>query len=344
MVGYFLTLLVFLLFFGNLLLRSKRDDSVSFFSKDFTTVLKGLACLVVIYVHVPEAYQNPVQRMILSFGYVGVTIFFLISAYGMQLSVEKSKTYLKTFWRNRLVSLLIPTLLVNILDIALRMGILHRDFSVNVLIYICGYVKVLLAYCLWFFIVELLRRKIKKDILCDVLLIAGVFGSSLFDYFTNIGVANSSVANWPFERMGLVWGLLLYRFRKPVANFFANKQLKKTIILLIVSLVMGVAYLKFKHIVFWGEYLLKISLGFAIIAFTLCSSYGFALKGKVCMFIGGISFEIYLIHEITMRVLANTIKGSDSGVFIILTVAITIALATIINKIGKPLVKLGRSK
>lgn len=86
----------------------------TFMNKDFTMVLKGACCIIVILVHVPLLYSNKLQDGIGSFGYVCVTLFFLVSAYGMNYSITKKQDYLKHFWRNRLAALLIPQLILNV--------------------------------------------------------------------------------------------------------------------------------------------------------------------------------------------------------------------------------------
>lgn len=68
------TMLAPIFFWSNLLLHSKLEKG-NFFSKDYTTVLKGLCCLVVIYVHVKPPYCNALQDAIGSFAYVCVTCF-----------------------------------------------------------------------------------------------------------------------------------------------------------------------------------------------------------------------------------------------------------------------------
>ena len=85
----------------------RRNDAEDLFSKDYTTVLKGICCIIVVMVHVKDGFQNPLQDAIGSFGFVCVTLFFMVSAYGMQLSVEHKADYLRHFWRNRLLSLLV---------------------------------------------------------------------------------------------------------------------------------------------------------------------------------------------------------------------------------------------
>ena len=72
--------------------KSKRiEDGSFFFSINYTTTLKGICAIVIILVHTPQKFQNPLQDAIGSFAYVAVTLFFLISAYGMQLSVERKE-------------------------------------------------------------------------------------------------------------------------------------------------------------------------------------------------------------------------------------------------------------
>lgn len=55
----------------------------SFMSIEDTTFLRGFWCIIVVLVHVPEAYQNGIQDMLGSFAYIGVTFFFMTSAYGL---------------------------------------------------------------------------------------------------------------------------------------------------------------------------------------------------------------------------------------------------------------------
>jgi len=59
--------------------RRNCENEKSFFTKEYTTALKGLAAIVVIFVHVPADYSNVLQDAIGSFGYVAVTFFFLVS-------------------------------------------------------------------------------------------------------------------------------------------------------------------------------------------------------------------------------------------------------------------------
>ena len=69
-------------------------DNPQFMNKSSSDTLKGLCAMVVVMVHFPEAYQNTLQDAIGSFAYIAVTLFFMVSSYGMMLSAERKKSYL----------------------------------------------------------------------------------------------------------------------------------------------------------------------------------------------------------------------------------------------------------
>lgn len=109
-------------------------------------------------------------------------------------------------------------------------------------------------------------------------------------------------------------------------------------------MVLGVAYLKYKGVFFWGEYLLKIVLGVTIITFLFILSSKRTFGNKACFFLGGISYEVYLSHGLVMRVLDNVAPNLSSGAFILTTVILTVVYSTIIHSIDKPIVRMIRAK
>ena len=92
-ISYLFTVFVPLIGGGNSLIHSNLLKG-QFFSKDYTDVLKGLCCLIIIYVHIKPERGNTLQDAIGSFAYVAVTFFFLVSAYGMLAGVERKQNYL----------------------------------------------------------------------------------------------------------------------------------------------------------------------------------------------------------------------------------------------------------
>ena len=261
------------------------------------------------------------QDAIGSFAYVCVTLFFLISAYGMMLSVERKKDYFHHFWRNRLIALLIPVFLINIISFCL--GIVNKDaYNLSLLYNLNGYVAVLLQWCIWFYIVIWCRNRWfpQKKILADWILIGGVLVSSLYLYFF-VEAKFSAQSGWGFERMGLAWGVLLYRYFDKIVAWMDCHRAIKVVILTTIGGILGVAYLKYKPVYFWGAYLLKVILGVALITLLFLATSNRRFGDRLSNWLGKVSYEVYLSHGMVMGALALWLpKNVDSGVFIFTTI------------------------
>lgn len=140
--------------------------------------------------------------------------------------------------------------------------------------------------------------------------------------------------SWEVERLGFVYGILLAANYKRVNEWIHKKWLVKSITLMVVSGVVGISYLKFKPIEFYGDYLLKIVLGIVLTAFVIEITSGFKVGNRVNRLLGSVSYEVYLLHEIVFSVIILLIPGLNSGVFIIGSIAITVILGVGLKKIS----------
>lgn len=87
-------------------------DTSHFFNLTNTTAMRGFWCIIVILVHIPAVYQNRIQDLMGSFAYIGVTFFFMTSAYGLKVGAKKNPDSTKVFWRRRLPKLLMACALI----------------------------------------------------------------------------------------------------------------------------------------------------------------------------------------------------------------------------------------
>lgn len=339
MLNYVLTLIVPLIaIILGTINGKKKEDAQDLFSKDYTSVLKGICCIIVVMVHIRDGYMNPLQEAIGSFGYICVTLFFMISGYGMQLSFEKKTDYLHHFWRNRLLALLVPCFLINVFSFVL-FGALDGAFAFRSLWYINDYVLVLLQYCVWFYLVMKLKRKCAiSNRVSDMMLIIGVVVSSLIAFFfTDRG--SSSLLGWRCERFGLIYGLLLFRFNRSIKEWLIQNRLPKIILFTLSCAILGLLYLRFKNVFFLGEYLLKIILGATIIVWILLLSVKRQFGNKISFWLGRISYEVYLLHTVIMLAIIKIMPDLSSGAFIIATYVLTLVFATGINWCSSAIVK-----
>jgi peptidoglycan/LPS O-acetylase OafA/YrhL len=122
MTTYFLMAIIMLFLAGTIIINaSLQPDSEHFFDKDNCNSLRGFWSLIVMLVHIPVAYQNRIQDMIGSFAYIGVTFFFMASAYGLKLNAAQNPNGINRFWTRRLPKLIIPCILVNIVSLAVSL-------------------------------------------------------------------------------------------------------------------------------------------------------------------------------------------------------------------------------
>ena len=117
---------------------------------------------------------------------------------------------------------------------------------------------------------------------------------------------------------------------------FAKKQwILKAVVLGLASCICGLGYLKLKLIVFWGDSLLKIVLGLLLLALLLYLNTRICFGNKVSAFLGEISFEVYLTHELVFRLIDKWIPSVNSGIYIVICLLITVIVAVIVKCISQ---------
>ena len=148
-----------------------------------------------------------------------------------------------------------------------------------------------------------------------------------------------TVTTWCPEVFGFIWGILLADYREWFVRTIKRKWLLINLVLCLLSGILGLSYLRFKSVLILGDYLLKIMLGLAIILFILALNVSIALGNKVSLFLGRISYEVYLIHGAVFGLMATFMPGINSGLFISLSIVITVALSWVVNLMSRPVIK-----
>lgn len=307
-------------------IKYKKDTESNFFDLDTANVLRGVCSIIVIMVHIPDNYTNKIQDMTGSFAFVGVTLFFMMSAYGLAVSVKTKANYLKGFFKKRILVIFIP-LLISV-AVKLAFGLNWRSGGVM-------FVLVLLLFYAVFYLVNRFVKWQHKNSIIVLFVILYSLGGYLL-------IKDSAVQDfgfsWYYEAMGFAYGILFAQFQDKFAAFAKNRYFLKSAAFVLCSGVLGVLYLKFKTVYFFGEYLLKILLGIAITALVMIIVTRFRLGNKISLQLGKISFEIFLYHGFIISLL-NKYTHFSSGVFISLTVLLTIAVAFVMNRLDGLIVK-----
>lgn len=319
---------------------SVNKDKDSFMSVSDTTFLRGFWCIIVVLVHIPAMYQNQIQDMVGSFAYIGVTFFFMTSAYGLKYSITHKNGYMEHFWRRRLPPILVPALIANAF-VVIMYGLESefQDFSAMNLLNIDGWVKILLLFYIAFWLIYCIAPKfIGGGYLQDIVMCLFVVFCSLMGRFTELKITS----RWIVEPLGFAYGIIAAEYSDKIRKWMKKKWLPKCAILMVVSMALGIAYLKMKPIAIFGDYILKILLGLAMTSFIFEAISCLTVGNKVNSFLGDISYEVYLLHRGVFAVLAIINTGINSGLYVILSILLTVAFAFLLNKVSRPIIRLLR--
>jgi len=304
-----------------------KDIDNNFFDLTTANVIRGICSIFVIMVHFPAQWTNKVQDMIGSFAFVAVTLFFMMSAYGLVISVNTKENYLKGFFRKRILVLLVPFFVS--VAIKLLFGFNWRSGGV---LFVCVLV---LFYLVFYFVNRYVKWKYKNMI---VVLFVFLYSFCGYLFIKNTAIQNLGFS-WYYESLGFAYGILLAQFQDKLVLLAKDKYFLKISTLAVCSCICGILYLKFKTIYFYGEYVLKCLLGIVIIMFVIMLVTRFRLGNKLSVQLGKISFEVFLYHGLVIPLLEKYTCFS-SGISISLTVLITVLLAFVMNKIDSLLVKM----
>lgn len=306
----------------------RKGNTGSFFDLENTNCMRGFWCLVVLLVHIPVEYENSLQSMIGSFAYIGVTFFFMTSSYGLMLGAAKDiQKVKKEFWKRRLAKLLLPMFLVNLARVAAE-AVCLKSFTWWKFFAITGFVRqILFFYFIFWIVVCILPEKISFDVKCVILCLAVLLFSIIIYLWKTNGVFS-----WPVESFGFAYGVLLARKKEIFLKLSKKKSWIFAGLFMGLSLVLGFAYLKFKSIVFFGDYIVKAVLGIAILGFILLLNTRISIGNCVSRFLGKISYEVYLIHDVVFIILAAIPLVWNSGVFVLCSIIITVILSFAVNK------------
>ena len=296
--------------------------------------MRGFWCLIIVLVHTPTPYQNTIQDMIGSFAYVGVTYFFLTSAYGLSLTNSKKK-YNIMLWKNRFIKLLIPCFIVNIISVFSTALLLHNPINIPNIFKINQWVIwLIIAYIFWIMSHQCNLSKYSNHLTCLLII---VFSLTIYILQKSNHYHYNS---WAPEIYGFIWGILLFVLFNKFKSYFKTNWFTKNIILGLVSLILGVTYLKTKYIFFFGGYFIKIILGLSILLFMLALNTKLSIENKITLFLGKISYEIYLIHGFIFTLVSRIFKSIESGFYLLLSIIITVLLSIIVNYISKKIINI----
>ncbi len=250
------------------------------FSKSLSSFLKGFAILLILICHI----GNQFTRFTTPLGGIGVAIFLFLSGYGLTCSLYNSGN--KYFWRKRIVAVFVPYLLLQLLTFNLHPYTGFYDFILDLtlihpLMPMGWFLNYLLIWYIIFWLTSFISKKNLRTIILGVFTIALCCITYHFHKFIR------------FEQsFSFFLGYITATYNMDL--FFKGK---KWIMAFIIGIVLiGIKQIQSIHSFLGIDLAIKLFFLWAILAFVKNISNISSFVQKFLIYIGGISFEIYLIQ------------------------------------------------
>lgn len=318
----FLIVIVLLFVFGF------HSGNIGEFDKSSVVVLKPIMalCIILHHLHSESIYLYEMER----WGSIMVGMFFFISGYGLEYSIQKRDTYLKNFWYDKiLVKLVLPSILA--LTLYLSVNRLWQVYDLKSHLFNLDGPSLFpndwFVYALiWCYVIFLLGGKFKRYYLRFAMLIIGPL--ALVVFALNYGWAR----NWWATPMAFSVGIL-YRYYETKKRILHGDH-GHIYINLICVIVFGILMLC--SMVFGSS--VSTMMAYSLLPIWIVSNLTHIHLSKladnnIIIYLSKISFDVYLIHGIVVSYLKDVTSLSGCGL-IISVIGVTFITAAIFNKIN----------
>lgn len=355
-------IILLLLIIGIQFQNSKNTVSrTDFFSKAQCNALRGIACLYILFchAHMTITFDSVLLWPILSIDRATIWsngLFFFISGYGLWISSQNKANYLAfPSLIKRLSSLAIPAILAYILYLFIPTSITNSRspfawFHFDDVVWFI--IELFFLYILFWFIFGFIGKYVNSSLILLSIMFCIILIWDIIAFVTGRGLA------WYASTLCFPLGILVSLWKsfsgKPtlannaysqasisINNKFATIPASKTVIISLVALIIAViTYFFYRQLPNFSLLGFLILANVSTLAFCI---FVFYISSRVCIgnratnFLGSISYEIYLVHLMTLKVMREFNIPNAAKIY--LSILICIITALIIHIIASKIIQ-----
>ncbi len=354
--------LIFVLLFWGAKIAPKGEFSSDYLKWDQMMALRTLACLSIILHHLTQRitnYGGIYKGPITLYNYIGflcTAVFFFSSGYGLMYSYLNKNNYLDGFLRKRLISVLVPFFLVNVITVLVNHMVYKKGTGDDFLYVIKQIVGIELLDGNAWFIVEIIVlyvlfaaffSLIKNKDVSLVLLILATIGIMAFAFFRGHDYDDYKetyfMGEWWFNStITFAFGLLYARFKNGIEGFFRKHYKGMVISFALLSVIITLAGIIVNNV--FGYYhemlssyrtdalitLIVQSINcIVVVTFQLLLNMKIKVKNKALDYMGSIQMLVFLVHGYFVRTVFDHTKMGHF-VWYLLVFVCAIAVASIL--------------
>lgn len=298
---------------------------------DNTLPIRGLLAICIVLHHgsgyfTRISFISPLQHI----GYLVVALFFFLSGYGLSYGLKNKKGYMDGFLKKRLISVLIPYWIGNMVYCAgvYLMGeqIEAKSFILSMLLLkvINGpmwYVQLQVLFYLQFYVSFAKKDNWPLFYTLFFVLYVGAFSAGIDEVYTRSALA------FP---LGLMWCNYQDKIDKTMdAHYWIGLMGAAGITVLFFCL-------KFTGVLIGSDLMKQLGSNISAVAFCVSALWitkKIRISNQGLRFLGSISYEIYLIHMLALNCAGRIpMLREHPLIFFVFSIAVIIVLAVVLNR------------
>lgn len=307
----------------------KKNKDAFFMDREFTTAIKGIAILTVVWAHAGASLGVEGIQFIAG---VGVALFLVCSGYGLELSYQKNG--LKGFWKKRFTKVCIPFWVVELIGLFITHQFEIKKYLLDAVFIspATGYgwfmQYIVICYVL-FFGVKLLSGNTGEN---EVWLLITAF--AIWFVIDSCFFANLDM---PFlkarQMLSFPLGVMIAKNKDKIEGFISGRKTPFLVFgggVLAGVLFMGITQfpaVKSLPFVLSNAMALFTVLPLAVAVICFVDVFKRLLDNRMLIGAGVISYEIYLVHVFTLKMI------EDSSQWFVVFIVVTFVLAKLLHRI-----------
>ncbi|MDO4876504.1 MAG: acyltransferase [Oscillospiraceae bacterium] len=339
-------------------------------SLDRSKAIQGFAAVAIIVHHLAQELAENAGAIgfFTELGVLFVGIFFFFSGYGLYTSLKTKENYLKGFLKKRLVTILIPFYMCILVFTAAECIRGTRFTPLQLLGVLSGWslinphmwyiVEIAILYLAFYVIYRLIKNRTAATVVMGIFVIAMMAGSLMLAHGKDMSASGWFQGEWWYNSSFLfVIGIIVSKHSEGL-----RRIARKAYVILLLGLAALLVLLgpqtvyMLRRYSYWSEIpgetraildklrCLSVQLPWIIcfVLFLLLIMMRVRFGNPVLKFLGSISLELYLIHNLFLKGLhdGTIFNVRAPGMYCILTILMAIGLATVISGVDKYLIAL----
>lgn len=363
--GYILVLLVVLVV--GVKISKKKEFHEDFLSLNITKGIQGFAAVAIMMHHLTQtvtqygAINKGIITIFNEFGVLFAGTFFFLSGYGLFTSMQTKPDYLKHFIKRRLPVVVIPFYIINwIFLILIPLSFQKLTLGINDWFsMISGWmlfnkhlwyiVEIVILYIIFYILFRFLKNKNLSYALMGIFTVLITIGSLLLGHDMNTFTGGAWFhGEWWYNTTFLFFvGMTFAKFYKPITNFIKKYYMVVLCVgivgfLLLFSAYRYVAGIKGYYCEWPGhpgyaEKFMTVGLQLPMVILYVVTfmiiTMKLQFKNTVLKFLGKISMELYMIHNLFIIIFSCFIK--NDVIFFTAVYAASLVAAVILHYIDQ---------